>query len=212
MLQALRIANEETIVSTVRELCDAAEGVIILSREDVSHATDLVKVIKARHKEIEDERVALVKPLNDTVGRINDRFKAILAPLGTAEDDVKGKMLAFDREERRKVEAASKEAERLAAEAAAKAAAEATEKQESISAASPAPAVSAPPVSTYGQYGGVSTIRKTWAYELVDIVALANARPDLVTVDAAKINAAIRGKGGEIPGLRIFEKETIAVR
>lgn len=209
--------EQDTLVSTVSELVDAASGVVILSRSDLSEATDLVKVIKGRHREIEEERTRLVKPFNDGVKQINARFKSILQPLETAESDIKAKMLAFQQEEARAAEVARREAERLAAEEAARVAAEfAAENLDrpDLPPPPPMPVAVTPeaPKSTYGAFGGVSTVKKVWAFEVLDIAALAAARPDLVTVDSAKVNAEIRGKGGDIPGLRVFEKETIAVR
>ena len=54
---------------------------VILSREDLSEATDLVKLIKTRARGIEDERTRLVKPFNDGVKQISARFKQVLEPL-----------------------------------------------------------------------------------------------------------------------------------
>ena len=81
------------------ELCERAAEVIILTRPDLSQATDLVKAIKTRVKNIEDERTKMVKPFNDGVKQINDRFKVIRLPLEEAETELKGKMLVFQKEE-----------------------------------------------------------------------------------------------------------------
>jgi hypothetical protein len=227
-MQALQIATPDTdeeqrLTASVKQLVDAASDTIIMSREDYSEATDLVKLIKTRHKEIEDERTRIVKPINDSVKHINDRFKQMTSPLAEAEQAVKNKMLDFQRKEEEKARKEREEAERkhreemAAQEAAARKAIE--ESGETYDRATPpvmptlAPNLPpAPPKTTYGQYGSTSTVKKVWAWDLVDIAALAAARPDLVTVDSAKVNAEIRGKGGNIPGLRIFEKDTIAVR
>jgi hypothetical protein len=149
------------------------------------------------------------------VKTINDRFKRILEPLAEAESDIKGKMLTFQQEEARKAEALRLESEKKAREEAERIAREhAAAKPEC-----PVPLVEVipvvqplPPKTTYGQYGAVSSMKKVWAYELLDIKALAAARPDLVVTDAGKISAEIRSSGGDIPGLRIFQKDTIAVR
>jgi hypothetical protein len=212
-LQAVQITNEQQIVSTVSQLCEAASSVVILSREDLSEATDLVKLVKTRAKEIEEERTRLVKPFNDGVKQINARFKQMLEPLDSAERDIKAKMLTFQQDENRKSELARQAAERKAAEEAARVAEENKGPPEAAVTAAVIPLLApSPPKTTYGQFGATSTVKKVWAYELLDIAALAAARPDLVMVDAGRVNAEIRGKGGEIPGLRVFEKETIAIR
>lgn len=82
----------------------------------------------------------------------------------------KGKMLSFQQEENRKVERDRREAERNAAEEA-----------ERIKLENKGPPVEpvvvlltpAPPKTTYGQFGSTSTIKKVWAYELVNITELA---------------------------------------
>lgn len=215
---------EIRLKATALELCEAASDIMIFSRPDLSHATDIVKTIKTRIKEIEDERTKIVKPFNDGVKAINARFKGMTSPLEDAEASVKAKMLTFQKAEEKR---ANEEAARIAkqqAELAEKARLEA----ESISKENgndddtrsmPTPvelaiAVSAPlhRPTTYGQTGAVSTVKKVWAFEVTDIKALANARPDLVSVDTVKVNQLIRGVGGEIPGLRIFENEIIQVR
>lgn len=210
------IPNEQQLTATVGQLCEAASATLILCREDLAEATDLVKLIKTRHREIEDERTNIVKPINDSVKRINERFKAITTPLLDAENGIKRKMLDFQQEEARKAEEERKKAETEAAEAAATLAAEAADMDRAPLPPSlvptPAPLPPEPPKTTYGAYGAVSTMKKVWSWELLDIAALAAARPDLVMVDAGKVAAEIRGRGGEIPGLRIFEKDTIAVR
>lgn len=210
--EAPAIQNEDRLVSTVSSLVEVASYLQVTTQEELGNATDVVKLIKTRWKEIEDERTGLVKPLNDTVGKINARFKTILAPLKDAEDAIKAKMLTYQQEEARK----AAEARRIAEEAARKAAEEAAKLAAEQSLPVPAPVIiAAPPQpakSSYGSFGGVSTVKKVWVFEVEDIAALAAARPDLIAVDSAKVNAEIRGKGGNIPGLRIFEKETIAVR
>lgn len=212
--------------ATASELCDNASSVMIFSRPDLSHATDLVKAIKMRTKEIEDERKRLVDPFNHGVKAINARFKAMTGPLEEAEASVKTKMLVFQKAEEKR---ATEEQERLA-----KIQREAEEKKrkeaEDIAKANPdADDIRSMPLpvaaelsvvssmavhrpTTYGQSGAVSTVKKVWAFEVTDIKALANARPDLVAVDTVKVNQLIRGVGGEIPGLRIFENEIMQVR
>lgn len=209
--------------NTSKELCESADDVVIMTRNDLSHATDLVKIIKTRSKEIEDERVRLVKPFNEGVKAINARFKSILAPLEDAESAVKNKMLSFQREEERRAleEAARIEKARRQAEEKARKEAEEIAEGAGADIALSAHLPPAPPIeivapvhrpTTYGQTGAVSTVKKVWAFEVLDIKALAASRPDLVLAHDVEINREIRGKGGDIPGLRIYEKEIMQVK
>jgi hypothetical protein len=209
---------------TSMSLCEAADNVIIMSRIDLSDATDLVKTIKVRTKEIEEERTKLVKPFNDGVKAINARFKAMTAPLEEAESAVKQKMLSFQKEEERRAREEQEKAEKIRAELEAK-----KRKEEEEAANDPTldrpllPPLPTMPVqevaiqsthrpTTYGQTGAVSTVKKVWGFEVKDIAALAAAHPNLVLANEVEINRIIRGKGGEIAGLHIFEKEIIQVR
>jgi hypothetical protein len=210
---------EIKLLQTSKELCELADEVLIMSRQDMSHATDLVKTIKTRYKEIEEERTRIVKPFNDGVKAINSRFKAMTQPLEEAETQIKSKMLVFQKEEEKRAreEAARLEKIRLEEEERAKKEAEENSNGDDIR-SMPLPIVEATPIepiirkTVYGQTGAVSTVKKKWSFELVDIQKLAARRPDLIVVDTVKINAEIRGQGGIIDGLRIFEEDIMQVR
>lgn len=64
------------------------------------------KLIKDRGdaavKEMEDERDALVRPLNEQVATINGRYRPVRDPLKKVIDDVKARLTAFIRTEERK--------------------------------------------------------------------------------------------------------------
>lgn len=222
---ALSIVREENQIeiqlrSTAQELCESANDVVIMTRVDLSVATDLVKTIKVRHRDIEDERKRLVRPFNDGVDAINARFKSMTAPLKDAEDSLKTKMLSFQKEEERRAQEEATRIEKARRESEEKSRKEADESSNgddirSMPSPEPveAPIVPAHKPTTYGQTtGAVSTVKKQWTFELADIKALASARPDLVVVDTVKVNQEIRGKGGEIPGLRVYEKDVLQVR
>jgi len=209
--------NEVRLLNTSKELCEMAEDILIMSRNDLSNATDLVKTIKQRHKEIETERTGLVKPFNDGVKAINARFKLMTDPLETAESGVKSKMLSFQKEEEKRANIEQERLDKIAKEAEEKLKKEMEANGDDIR-SMPLPEripLPIPPIhkpTTYGQTGAVSTVKKVWAFDLVDIQKLAMARPDLIMVDTVKINAEIRGKGGVIDGLNIYEKDVIQVR
>lgn len=225
-MQNLAIVAEDNPVeiqlrNTSKELCELADDVLIMTRADLSATTDLVKVIKMRYKEIEEERTKLVKPFNEGVKAINARFKAMTAPLEEAEASVKGKMLTFQKEEERRAQEEAARLEKIRREAEEMAL---KEQEEAVATgaddirAMPIPIPIVDPIvsthrpTTYGQTGAVSTVKRVWTFEVTDIKALAAARPDLVVINEVEVNREIRGKGGEIAGLRIYEKEIMQVR
>lgn len=213
--------TEGKLTTRSSELIAAASRAVIDSAEAMSKGADLTKFIKATHNKAEDERKILVKPFNDGVKAINARFKEITGPLKNAETEIKGKMLSYQQEQNRlaQIEAdrvkkeeedkALEEAERLAEEGEEDQAEEVLTKAEE--ALPPAVEKAAP---SRGDYGGVASVKKTWTYEVTDIKLLAEKHPELVVEISSEINKLIRGKDGarDIPGLRIFEKESMAIR
>lgn len=190
-------------------------------------AADELKDIKARAKQLDDQRKSLTKPLDEVKKNIMDLFRQPLELLTKAENIIKGKMLDYQREEQRKAaeerrkaeEAATAERERLRKEAQDLAAegkhGEAALKTTVAEMVAPtAVHVEAPPQAT-----GIST-RKTVDFEVQDLMALVAhiaTRPELIGLiktDDVKLRAYVRGLGMacKLPGVRVFEKETLAAR
>lgn len=105
----------------------SARSIVIDSPEMYQTAVTELQQIKRKSKDLEEQRVGLVAPLNAVVKKINDMFRAPLDFLTQAESTIKQAMITYDREqerraveERRKAEeAAARERARIQAEAAA---------------------------------------------------------------------------------------------
>jgi hypothetical protein len=104
-----------------------AQSITIDSPEMYQTAASELMQIKRKANDLEAQRVDLVTPLNATVKKINDLFRAPMALLARAEQTIKDAMIAYDQqqerqaaEERRKAEeAAARERARLQEQAAA---------------------------------------------------------------------------------------------
>lgn len=136
----LKIAVPEQTVLTrpAQAALDLIQSMVIDSDEMFGEAGEELRRIKAKTKELDEQRDGLVRPLNETVKKINDLFRGPLRMLEQGEGALKSKMIGYQTEQeriaaeaRRAAEAeARKERERIAAEAAAaqaRAEAEATE-------------------------------------------------------------------------------------
>ena len=226
--------HDPAISGRAGELVDMANRCEIKTVEDLEKASDLLKFIKSTFKKAEEERKAITDPINASVKILNSRFKTITDPLSAAESSVKAKILSFEQERRRKAEEEAREQARLDAIAAAEA--EAKRKAEEASAkliedgqidifadpveievsvdvssiVIPEPVVNNAPVR--GAYGSTTSVVKRWTYEVTDIAALAAFAPELVSVVGSLINAKIRDGVRDIPGLRIYQDETISSR
>lgn len=105
----------------------SARSIVIDSPEMYQTAVTELQQIKRKAKDLEEQRVGLVSPLNAVVKKINDMFRAPLEFLTQAESTIKRAMITYDQEQeriaaeaRRKAEeAAARERARIQAEAAA---------------------------------------------------------------------------------------------
>lgn len=205
------------IQSGNQSLIQAASTAVLETEPQLSVGVDILSEIKQRIKSVESERTALVKPLNDHVKLINGKFKTVTEPLEEAAFILNRKVL-----ERQKIIQAEKtriaEAERQRREAELLVAAE---KKEAIGDSEKAEqlleyaaAVKAKPVSTgHGTFTEAkSTITKRWTFEIVDLRLTAQRAPDYLMVNAPVVREAIREGIREIPGLRIFQEESLSVR
>lgn len=157
----------------------------------------LVFVIEAK-KKLEAQRVFLVKPLNDHVKDINAAFKDWVKPLEEVDVLVRSKLLTFQREQ----EAIRIEAQRLEQERIEREAAEGL--LDDLPEDLPVPA----PRIVRGQQGSAS-VRKTWTFEVGDEALVPR---EYLTVDEGVIALAVRQGIRDIPGIRIFQQDSIAVR
>jgi len=222
------LQKENTLPSTVEEviqtmnggnneLIERAFGAVIESEQELSVAADLLSELKRREKAYEKERKSLVQPINDSVKNINAKFKTAQLPLQDAINSIKPKIgdyqAAIEAEKRRVAEI-----ERQEREAELKAAADAEKAKGNEAAAERLEELSTKVVAKVeetgrgGFSGAKTTVIEKWGYELVDIKALAAARPDLITVDNVAINKAIKEGARDIAGLTITSHNEVRVR
>lgn len=215
---------------TVQELTTVTANWEVRTLDDMSAGTDLMKRIGAAIRTLDETRGTWVRPLNDYVRRINERFKGLMGPLKDAREALRARMGTFQAELDRKAEeeaaralkeleekalaeakALEDEAARLAAQGkvdeAVEVSAAASEKiTEAIETPQP---VAIAPQQHRGAYGSTASMRETWHWEVVDIN---KTPPDLLWVREKEINALVRAGRREIPGLRIFSTKKMVAR
>lgn len=181
------------------EFLEVVKGYTIQSDEEYADAAELLKVVKHKHKVLDDERTVSVKPLNDEVKEINAWFKPALDRLKQCETELKRIMGAY-------LLAKAQEQQRLLAEAS-KAAQEAlvteSDPQANVMAlVQQATAAQAPKVS------GVS-VSKVWKWELVDPSQVPS---EYWSIDPSKVDAALKQGVRDIPGIRVYEDARVIAR
>lgn len=121
---SMEIAPQEAeVVEVVNATVAQARELTVATPEQARAAVEFLAHIADARRKNENARVFLVKPMNDHVKQINDRFKANAVPLDEADGLVRGKLLAFSQEEQRRLaaEQARIDMERRAREEAAEA-------------------------------------------------------------------------------------------
>lgn len=219
-LVELKIATPDNAPMLAAEAAlHEAESMTISSPSQLMAATETLKGIKRKWKEIEATRKSLVAPLDEGRERIQAFFRPPLDFLASAEGIYKSKITAYQSEERRiALEIARKETERLRKldEAKAKRAEASgnTGRAEELRER----AIIVPVVPTT-KLAGTST-RELWSAELLDIKALCaaiadgKAPADMVTFNQSAGNrlASALKDAADVPGVRFMRTESMAVR
>lgn len=185
-----------------------AQALTIASDEDLTLATDTLGVIAKIKKQLEEKRTFFVKPLNDQVKRINEMFKAWSAPLDRADQIIRGKVLAYRQEQERRRREEEERLRKLAEKEHARLVRQAEKRGETPPPPPPVPVIPQTAKTVAGTVGSVTT-RKEWDFEIVDETLIPR---EYLMVNEAKIRAVVRAGVRNIPGVRIFEREVLAVR
>jgi hypothetical protein len=179
-----------------------ATAMIVETPEHVTAATNFLGFLATSKKRFEARRTFFVRPLNDQVNAINAAFRSIITPLDTATATLKTKVLAYNREQER---FRQEEIKRLQQEEAAKII-DAYISGEEI----PLPTVIAPPKAptmTVGSFGKAVS-KKRWTFEVTNLALVPRS---YMMVNDQAIRDAIKAGIREIPGVRIYQDEQLAV-
>jgi len=182
---------------------EAADQLVIASDRDITNATADLSLIAELKRSIEDRRKDYTQPLNSYLKTINDAFKIFTEPVLYADKLVRSKILAYRAEIDRKRREAE-EIERLKREAAEK---EAALTGQPIIQPGPTLVIPAPPGRYHADDGtlGKVMVRK---WELEDFSKVPD---EYKTIDSVKIGKVVRAGIPSIPGIRIWQEETLRV-
>ncbi|MBU1621923.1 MAG: hypothetical protein KKF27_21100 [Gammaproteobacteria bacterium] len=181
-----------------------AEKAIIDSDEAVKAATNDLSLIAGIKKELTAQKETYLKPLKDSTAKINEAFKMYMGPVTRADELLRGKILAY----RQKQEADRKERERINAlkiEAARAEMAVNGELSEPVDLVEETPA----PLQRYRSDIGTTSTMKVRKWRIVDFSQIPD---EYKAVDAGKVTKLVKAGIGSIPGIEIYEEETLQVR
>jgi regulator of protease activity HflC (stomatin/prohibitin superfamily) len=197
------------------EVLSLAKQSVVETDEQYLGAAEFLKTIKGYIGRAEELRTSLTKPINESLKRINDLFRPVRSTLESAETILKQKVITFQQamerkrlaQEARLREIASKEQEKLEAQAAKleeKGKAIQAEAKREAAASIPTPAV----IDTTPKAKGIS-FRDVWDFE---IVSPEDVPDEYRVIDTDKIKRVVQATKGEleIKGVRIFKRQVVA--
>lgn len=175
-----------------------ATSFVIRKEKDVEEASSFLLDINNQIKKIENSRLDLTAPLNQTLSKINAAAKKAKEPLEQAKMIVSNNILSWRKEVQRQIQA-EEERRRKIQEAHKEQGHQVNE-----------PVILQRPDKTIGNAQAV----KVWKWELVDKKLVPD---DYKMIDNVRINQAIRNfqKDGvpmEIPGIKIYQAERLTIK
>lgn len=195
------------LVSEAAALCRYADSRIIKSDEDAEAATDDLNLIRKLAKSIEALRDKYVRPLNEHVKAINNKFKTLSIPLDQADKTTEAKILAYRNEIRRKAREAE-EINRQKEELARKEAAFNGTGEVTIDTT---PVIVPEVAKNVRAETATAGVRSNWKAEVVDFAALSDEYklPDMTT-----LNAMARSRKGQNPpaGVKFYDDAGLTLR
>lgn len=201
-MEALKDKQVLAIQAESTDLVARAENFQIISEKTASDANTILHWIANAKKALQERMNFFVKPLKDHVKKIEAEFKLVSEPLIRADAIIRCKVVDY----RIMIEeAARKEEAELRRKAEAK-----QKKQEEKALAkgeAPPPPPPIPTIEVPKTMGGVTTV-KNWTYDVEDIDKVPR---EYLILDSGAVMRAVREGVREIPGIRIYQKETVKV-
>jgi hypothetical protein len=162
-------------------------------------AIDSLKTINTFLNEVENARKQNLAPFSEMVSRINDTFRPIKASLEDAADLLKLKILKFqEAKEQKRLEFEQQQIDRYERELA-----------NANGAPVAIPTLTLPAENTTAGNIGAVTQRSVWKWEVEDLSLVPR---EYLKVDEKLLNEKIRSGVRKIPGIRVFQEKTLAVR
>lgn len=197
------------ILATTREVIQIADAM------DAEIAADALRLVSAICKEVEESRVEIGKPVLAVTRKINSLAKEFTTDLAAEKTRLEWLLGTYQAEEKRKADLARSEAQHRAQRLY-------TQTQETARNASPEDAEKAEAnvLAAYAAAAAIEAhkpeglaVRQAWKFEVTDIQALFQARPDLCVIEPN--NAEIRAEiphNQSLPGLRIWREAKASIR
>lgn len=203
----VRPQDDPRVQALAREaegLRDYALALIIKEESALKEVTETLTIIATGKKALNEAKVTYVKPIRAHLDEVNDAFATIIGPLEEADKLVRAKILEYRQAVARR-QAEEEEINRLRLEAAQKEMALKGELSEPVGLLEITP--DAPARVRTGI--GMAHVVKVRKWRVVDFAML----PDQYKMEnAGLLTKVVKAGIQDIPGVEIYEEETLAVR
>lgn len=170
-----------------------AKAITVKSANAETSAYEIRNQIRARRKLVEEKRLSITGPLNQSLKSANALFKTLSQPLKAAEEIIEDKIFDFREEQEKKAQAKQEKLQARAEEAEEAGDEERAERLEERAA------------DITPKVGETKTTRH-WTYKVVD---LSKVPHPYLTLDRGAVQQAVRAGIREIPGLEIYQEESV---
>ena len=196
----------QTAMEKVKALQARALALTVVDQGTYELAADFTKQVRTARTKLEAERKEIVKPFNDGVKAINARFAALTAPLDKIETNLRMTIGDYTRAE---AERRRKETEAAALEEAT--IAEVSGDEAGVTAILDDAAAQNANVKVIARsdLGTLATTQRRWTFE---VVSLHDVPRDWLTLNESAVRQAIKDGARAIPGLRIYQAESVVIR
>lgn len=180
------------IQESISPIVSEAKTYTVTTPEEVDQASLFLKKVTDTLRAVETKRLSFTAPLNQSLKEINSTFKQISAPLEEAKSHISKLIIDWRREEQARI---VKEEERRRHIQDAHA-----EQGHNVN----DPVTMARPDNTIGN----ASTRKIWRFKITDFSKVPD---EFKTINQVAVNMEIRNGKRAIPGLEIYQEETLAV-
>jgi len=196
------LVTKDPALSGASALVAQASLLTVDTQEKAIEAGRMLVQLKGWKTQVEQRRQFFTRPLKEHAKRIEALFKPLSEKLDEADATIRTKVLAYRAEAEKKAREEQAKLMEQAQEA------QATGDNDSaLLLATQATELAAPQKTMLLDEGSMQT-KKVWDFEVEDHAAIPR---EFFSFDEKKVRLAIRSGQREIPGLRIFQKEQLAI-
>ena len=189
----------QTIQGSGTILIAMANAHTVIDQGQADEANEILTKINHGLKQIEEKRKSFTAPLNQSLKEINASFKKMVEPIKYAKESLTTRLMTWRRQEQARINAerdkAVKEEERRRKIQEAHAAKGHKVKEEITPVVKPIPFA----------VNDTTKVQKRWTHEIEDEASVPR---EYLMVNGPAITAAVRAGVRDIPGVKIYQKET----